>query len=93
MTYSFYTQACRFYNITRFFYALAARCNLEIDIKKDGLFMIDYFVTIRGSAESIKSFRNYVMKLLNELTKWIEAKDAKRIPNNDDILHCWTCLC
>lgn len=62
-------QACRLYNITRFFYALAARCNLEIDIKKDGLFMIDYFVTIRGSAESIKYFRNYVYETFEQINK------------------------
>lgn len=69
MTYSFYMQACRLYNITRFFYALAARLNLEIDIKKDGLFMIDYFVTIRGSDESIKYFRNYVYETFKQINK------------------------
>lgn len=69
MTHSFYIQACRLYNITGFFYNLAVKCNLEIDIKKDGLFMIDYFVTLKGSAENIKAFRNYVHETFDRINK------------------------
>lgn len=60
MNHSFYMRACRLYNIPRFLYSLAVKCNLEIDIKKDGLFMIDYFITLKGSYENIKAFQDYV---------------------------------
>lgn len=69
MTHSFYMQACRLYNIPSFLYGLAAKCNLEIDIKKDGLFMIDYFVTLKGSAENIKAFQDYVHETFDRINK------------------------
>lgn len=69
MTHSFYLQAFRLYNITGFFYNLAAKCNLEIDIKKDGLFMIDYFVTLRGDPENIKAFQDYVHETFDRINK------------------------
>ena len=69
MTHSFYMQACRIYNISGFFYSLAAKLNLEIDIKKDGLFIVDYFVTLKGSAENIKLFRDYVHETFDRINK------------------------
>lgn len=69
MTHSFYMQAFRLYNIPSFLYGLAAKCNLEIDIKKDGLFMIDYFVTLKGSAENIKAFQDCVHETFDRINK------------------------
>lgn len=64
---SFHIQASRLYDISSFFYEVAANCDLYINIQKSGIFMVDYFVSLEGEEEDIKYFLKYVGRTFDRI--------------------------